>query len=147
MTLKRTLPESPYWSPPFPVWTMDPWHVPDRPARSVSDWVRGGRTERTLCCERRTGAVRKNNSVSGRPAGWLKKGRLETFFFIFTFLHFLIFLKKKRTIFSCKKKKVGKKKNCGCPTGFNFSHPLDRKQIFFMDGLGGSLWGIYHRSL
>ena len=28
-------------------------------------------------------AVHKNNSVSGRPAGWLKKVRLETFFFIF----------------------------------------------------------------
>ena len=29
-----------------------------------------------------------------------------------------------------------KQKNCGRPTGFNFSHPLDRKQIFFMDSLG-----------
>ena len=28
-------------------------------------------------------AVHKNNSVSGRPAGWLKKVRLEPFFFIF----------------------------------------------------------------
>ena len=28
-------------------------------------------------------AVHKKNSVSGRPAGWLKKVRLETFFFIF----------------------------------------------------------------
>ena len=32
-----------------------------------------------------------------------------------------------------KKKKKWKKKNCGRPTGFNFSHPLDRKQNFFMD--------------
>ena len=28
-------------------------------------------------------AVHKNNSVSGRPAGWLKKVWLETFFSIF----------------------------------------------------------------
>ena len=27
-----------------------------------------------------TQAVHKTNSVSGRPAGWLKKVRLETFF-------------------------------------------------------------------
>ena len=37
----------------------------------------------------------------------------------------------KLTIFSWKKKKSGNKKNCGRPTGFNFSHPLDRKQNFF----------------
>ena len=30
-------------------------------------------------------AVHKNNSVSGRPAGWLKKVRLETFFFLLFF--------------------------------------------------------------
>ena len=30
-----------------------------------------------------------------------------------------------------KKKWKKEKKNCGRPTGFNFSHPLDRKQIFF----------------
>ena len=29
------------------------------------------------------------------------------------------------------KKKVEKKKNCGRPTGFNFNHPLYRKQNFF----------------
>ena len=77
-------------------------------------------------------AVHKNNSVSGRPAGWLKKVRLKTFFFIFA-------KKKKKkknpitdNIFM--EKKV-EKKNCGRPTGFNFSHPLYRKQIFFMDSL------------
>ena len=47
--------------------------------------------------------------------------QLGTFFF-----HFC---KKKWTIFSWKKKKV-EKKNCGHPTGFNFSHPLYRKQNF-----------------
>ena len=44
----------------------------------------------------RNEAVHNNNSVSGRPAGWLKKVRLETFFSFFA--------KKK------KKKKSGKKK-------------------------------------
>ena len=109
MTLKRTLPESPYWSPPSPVWTMDPWHVPDRPARSVSDWVRGGRTERTLCCERRTGAVHKNNCVSGRPAGWLKKVRLEIF------LKFFPISPPKNGQYFHEKKKWKKKKIAAAP--------------------------------
>ena len=34
-------------------------------------------------------------------------------------------------IFNVKKKKWKKKKKCGRPTGFNFSHPLDRKQNYF----------------
>ena len=55
-----------------------------------------------------TEAVHKNNSVSGRPAGWLKKVRLETFFFIFA--KFLIFFPKIDNIFMEKKNKVEKKK-------------------------------------
>ena len=46
-------------------------------------------------------AVHKNNSVSGRPAGWLKKVRLETFF-----LHF----SKNGQYFLRKKEKWKKKK-------------------------------------
>ena len=34
-------------------------------------------------------------------------------------------------IFMEKKKSGKKEKNCGRPTGFDFSHPLDRKQNFF----------------
>ena len=76
-------------------------------------------------------AVHKNNSVSGRPAGWLKKVRLETFFLNFAKIFFSP--KKIDNIFIGKRKKL--KKNCGRPTGFNFSHPLHRKHIFFMDSL------------
>ena len=50
------------------------------------------------------GAVHKNNSVSGRPAGWLKKVRLEPFFFIFAI--FFYFSPKIDNIFMGKKKKV-----------------------------------------
>ena len=51
-----------------------------------------------------------------------------------SFFHFCkkkIFFLKMDNIFMENKKKVEKKKNCGRPTGFNYSHPLDRKQIFF----------------
>ena len=67
-----------------------------------------------------TQAVHKNNYVSGIAAGWLKK-RCDWRLFFTNFCNF----------FSYHKKKVKKKKNCGLPTGFNFSHPLDRKQTFF----------------
>ena len=77
-------------------------------------------------------AVHKNNCVSGRAAGWLKKVRLGTFFFIFAKKLFFFFFSKNGQYFPTNKKKSGKKtKNCGRPTGFNFSHPLDRKQTFF----------------
>ena len=49
--------------------------------------------------------------------------RLKTFFFFF------FPSLQKWTIFSYKKK-TGKEKNCGRPTGFNLSHPLDRKQTY-----------------
>ena len=49
--------------------------------------------------------------------------RLESFFFF-------IFFQKMDNIFNVKKKS-GKKKKIGPPTGFNFSHPLDRKQNYF----------------
>ena len=78
-------------------------------------------------------AVHKNNSVSGRAAGWLKKVRLETLFF-----HFckIVFFSKIGQYFPTKKKlKWEKKQKCGRPTGFYFSHWLDRKPTFFMDGL------------
>ena len=70
-------------------------------------------------------AVHKNNYVSGIAAGWLKKVRLETFFFTFAkefcFKHGQYFHTKKKV----------EKNNCGCPTGFNFSQPLDRKHFFY----------------
>ena len=44
-----------------------------------------------------TKAVYKNNSVSGRPAGWLKKGATGEFFFFFFLIH------------SCKKKEEKKR--------------------------------------
>ena len=59
-----------------------------------------------------------------------KKGATGDFYFIFA--------KNKNNnlkmdnIFSWGKKKW---KNCGRPTGFNFCHPLDRKQIFSLDSL------------
>ena len=68
-------------------------------------------------------AVHKNNSVSGEAAGWLKKVRLETFFPIFSKF---CFLKKMDNTFL-----PTNKKKCGRPTGFNFTHPVDRKQTFF----------------
>ena len=96
----------------------------------VKDKIKQAHTSEKSKPDRRNEAVHKKNAVSGRPAGWLKKVRLETFFFIFA--------KKKKKIlkldkiFMERKKEVEKKKkNCGRPTGFNFSHPLDRKQIFF----------------
>ena len=47
---------------------------------------------------------------------------------------FFSFLQKKKKIdiiFNVKKKKVEKRKKIWPPTGFNFSHPLDRKQNYF----------------
>ena len=75
------------------------------------------------------GAILKKNSVSGVAAGWLKKVRMGTFFFIFA--------KKKRNpkmdnIFLPNQKKKNHKKKSGLPTGFNNGHPLDRKQKFFL---------------
>ena len=57
-----------------------------------------------------------------------KKGATGDFFFQFC-------QKKKKNlkmdnIFMEKKKEWEKKQMCGRPTGFNFSHPLDRKQNF-----------------
>ena len=59
------------------------------------------------------GAVHKNNSVSGRPAGWLKKVRLETpFYFIF---YFFYFFPPKNGQYFHGKKKSGKKKDLRLP--------------------------------
>ena len=60
--------------------------------------------------------------------------RLETFFFICAKKKF--FFLKLDNIFMGAGGGGGrggkwKKKNCGRPTAFNFSHPLDRKQILF----------------
>ena len=65
---------------------------------------------------------------SGRVTGWLKKVQLEPFF---SFLQQQKKDSKKGHFPTQKKRKVETKKNCGRPTGFNFSHPLDRKQTFF----------------
>ena len=47
------------------------------------EWLRFTELRTDLQFKGRCEAVHKNYSVSGRPAGWLKKVRLETFFFIF----------------------------------------------------------------
>ena len=62
-----------------------------------------------------------------------KTGATGDFFFTFAKKKIIF----KWTIFSYKKKKKEKKKkkNCGRPTGFNSSRPLDRKHFFFMDSL------------
>ena len=57
------------------------------------------------------------------------KGLTGDYFFHFLFLIFFKFiLFSIRSISHTQKKK--KKKKCGCPTGHNFSHSLDRKQSF-----------------
>ena len=55
-------------------------------------------------------AVHKNNSVTGRVAGWLKKVRLETFFSIFAKNFFLFFFSKNGQYFHTNKKKRWKTK-------------------------------------
>ena len=47
--------------------------------------------------------------------------KLLFFLFFLLFQNIIIFVQKK-------------KKNCGCPTGHIFGHPLDRKQTFFRGG-------------
>ena len=83
-----------------------------------------GRCPKVLKCTRQgnarmqSKAVHKNNSVSGRGAGWLKKVRLETFFFHFCKKHF--FFLKMDNIFLPTKKKVGKKKKLRPPDWLQF---------------------------
>ena len=74
-------------------------------------------------------AVHKNNSVSGRLAGWLKKVRLETFFFSF--------LQKKKilqkwTLFSWEKKKSAAARLVSI-----LATRCTGNRIFFMDSLTG----------
>ena len=72
-----------------------------------------------------------------------KKVRLETFFFVFATI---TKKKSKNGHFPIKKKKNNEKKkeNCDRPTGFNSSHPLDRKQtFFFMDSLRHIIENLY----
>ena len=75
---------------------------------------------------------------SGIAAGWLKKGVTGDIFF-----HFYknLFFPPEMDNISYPKKKNVKKKNCGCPTGFNFSHLLDRKQTFFYGQSRDRQWG------
>ena len=76
-------------------------------------------------------AVHKNNSVSGRPAGWLKKVRLETFFFIFAKKNIFF---QKLTIFSWKKKiKWKKKKIAAARLALILATRCTGNRIFFMD--------------
>ena len=49
----------------------------------------------------------------------------------FPFKKKVSFFSKMDNIFLQKKKKIGEK-NCDCPTGQNYSHPLDWKQTFFV---------------
>ena len=60
-----------------------------------------------LCCQDVTKAILKKNSVSGVAAGWFKKVRMGTFFFIFAKKNFS---PKMDNIFLPKKKIKGKKK-------------------------------------
>ena len=71
-------------------------------------------------------AVHKNNSVSGRLAGWLKKVRLETFFSI---------LQKMDNIFMEKKKRVEKKKIAAARLASILATRWTGNIIFFMNSL------------
>ena len=77
-------------------------------------------------------AVRKNNSVSGRPARWLKKVRLETFFFIFEKKNILF--QKIYNIFM-EKKKNGKKKIAAGRLALILATRCRGNRFFFMDSL------------
>ena len=81
-----------------------------------------------------TEASLKKDSVSGGPAGCLKKVRLG---FFFHFCKKNLFISQKWTILPPPppQKKKKKKKNCGRPTDHNYGHPLDRKQTIFVDSL------------
>ena len=84
-------------------------------------------------------AVHKNNFVSvKRPGGGKKKVRLETFFSIFS--------KKKNKKFQKWTKLPHQNKYCGHPTGFNFTHPVDRKQLFAYGQPWSLVWllGFYY---
>ena len=79
------------------------------------------------------GAVHKKNSVSGRPAGWLRKVRLETFFF-----HFCknkSFFLKLDNIFMERKKKVEKKKIAAARLASILAIRWTGNRIFFMVSL------------
>ena len=52
----------------------------------------------------------------------------------FPFCNFPLFVDIILTIFLSKKKKNGKKRFCGRPTGHNSGHPLNRKQTLFFKG-------------
>ena len=82
------------------------------------------------------------------------KGPAGDFFFhFFIFFHFILF-----SIISHTHKKKKENFFCGRPIGHHFSHPLDRKRLFFMDSLrpntrtvssvsachGHDLWFIYY---
>ena len=84
-----------------------------------------------LCGEYWSKAVHKNNSVSGRLAGWLKKVRLETFFFIFAKKKFVS--PKIDNIFMGKKNKVEKKKIVAARLASILATRRTGNRIFFMD--------------
>ena len=91
------------------------------------------------------GADHKNNSVSGRPAGWLKKVRLETFFFIFAKKNFFF---QNWTIFAWEKKLSGKKKKFAAARLASIvATRCTGNRIFFMVSLGAKLilWVIFYR--
>ena len=79
-------------------------------------------------------AVHKNNSVSGRAAGWLKKVRLETFFFHFCKIIFF-FLKVDNIFLQKKKLKRKKKKIAAARLAFILATRWTGNTIFFMDSL------------
>ena len=76
-------------------------------------------------------AVHKNNSVSGRPAGGLKKVQLETFFPFFPFLFFSS--PKMDNIFHGKKKKW--KKIAAARLAAILATRCTGNRFFFMDSL------------
>ena len=80
----------------------------------------------------RAKAVRKNHSVSGRPAGWLKMVLLETFFFFIIFAKKMFFFPIMDNIFMEKKKWKKKKKKLLASI---LATRCTGNRYFFMDSL------------
>ena len=82
-----------------------------------------------------TQAVHKNNSVSGRAAGWLKKVRLETSFF--SFLQKTFFPPKNGQYFPTNKTKKVEKKIAAARLASILVTRWTGNRLFFMDSLSG----------
>ena len=73
-------------------------------------------TLKLIQCLSHSSPAKKKHSVSGRLPGLLNSCRLETFVFSKNLDYFLT------------KKSRYKNQFCGCPTGYNYCHPMDRKR-------------------